>query len=79
LTYNQFYLGLEMMGEDQRRELKERAIATRVGMADKKGWTDFMNTLDKREPMQRGHDNIERVLAGGARSNFNEEEVEWLK
>lgn len=78
LTYNQFYLGLEMMGEDQRRELKERAIAARVGMADKRGWMQFMNLLDKGTVMERGRDNIERIISGGARSNFDEEEVEWL-
>jgi hypothetical protein len=79
LTYTQFYLGLESLGERQLRGLKERAIAARVAMADKHGWKDFMNRLDSGADYSSDGPTVEQMLAGGPPADIDEGEMERIE
>jgi hypothetical protein len=68
---------LEVRGNDQRSELKERAIAARVAGATEDGWKNFMQLLDAGAKAASNSDFIERVCKQEPKSNIEEGEIEW--
>jgi hypothetical protein len=71
---------MEVRGNDQRSELRERAIAARVAGATEDGWRDFMQLLDAgSRALGPNNDFIERVCKQEPKSNIEEGEIEWQK
>ena len=73
-------MGVEVVGDDRKRELRERAIAARAAQADKNEWRRFMDMLEnKKRDEQKEISRIRRIESAVPTSNIDEDEIEWLK
>ncbi|HEY5132105.1 MAG TPA: hypothetical protein VII85_00310 [Candidatus Krumholzibacteriaceae bacterium] len=76
ITFSQFTLYLRALGEDHKRELKERAIAARVAGATAEGWDEFMVALDSVAERESKAELIDRACAKKP-PEANDEDIEW--
>ena len=83
MTYSQFYLYLEAMGQDQLRELRERAIAARAAGATQEGWEQFMDSVsgvDREAEAKRGMEElVEKVKNRKVKNLEDVKGVTWQK
>ena len=78
MTFSQYHLYLESLVADRKRDLKERAVASRLAWVDGDGWKAFLNALDNNR--DDGMDELFAAIdAAEPKSNVNEGEIEWLK
>ena len=79
MTFSQFFLYMETLAADRRRDLRDRAIAARAAQATQDDWKHFIDLVDSDSGVEDDGVLLERIEKATPKSTHSEDEIEWQK